>query len=268
MYFLSNIWLRAARSIVPDGIPPPRTVSFDAPWVWLAAGWRDLWSVGVPSLAYGAVFALAAAIMVLGLSQYEAHSVFLALAAGFLLIGPFLAVGLYEASRRLTLGQRVTLRDMMFSGFGARGQLPFFGAVLMFVFLVWMQIAFLILMLFLGSGDVPPASQFTQFLLFTPRGLGLLLAGSAVGGVMAAFVFAISAVAVPMLLVHRTDAVTAARASVAAVLANPKAMALWAALIVVLMATGFATFLVGLVVAFPLIGHATWHAYSEIYGQR
>ena len=68
-----------------------------------------------------------------------------------------------------------------------------------------------------------------------------------------------------MLLVHRTDAVTAARASVAAIVKNPKPMTLWATLIAALMAGGFATLLVGLVVVFPLIGHATWHAYEDIY---
>lgn len=252
--------------LVQDRTPQPRRVPFDAPWAWLAAGWRDMWQAPHVSLAYGLAFAIGAAVLCVGLLQIGAQSLFLALAGGFLLIGPFLAVALYATSRRLALGKDVVLADVILTWFDGRGQLGFFGGGLLFIYLVWLQLAMLLLMLFLGSGGLPPASAFMHELLFTPRGLGLLVVGTAVGGGLAAFVFAISALAVPMLLVRRIDAVTAARSSVSAIVENPKPMALWAALIVVIMAAGFATLLVGLVVAFPLIGHATWHAYADVYG--
>lgn len=255
-------------AVVADEVPAPRRVPFDAPWEWLAAGWRDLWTVPGVSLVYGAGFAVAALMLCLGLMRIEAMSIFLALAGGFLLVGPFLAVGLYEASRRLEFKESVKFRDVMWSWLSARGQLGFFGVVLMFVFLVWMQIAFLLGMLFLGDQPIPPAEKFVQLLLFTPRGLGLLIVGTLVGGALAVTVFSISALAVPMLLDRRTDVFSAAKASLEAVKKNPKPMALWAALIVVIMAAGFATLLVGLVLSFPLIGHATWHAYEDIFGQR
>ena len=101
-------------------------------------------------------------------------------------------------------------------------------------------------------------------LLFTPHGLGLLVAGTAVGGVLAATVFAISVISVPLLMTRRVDAVTAIAASLAAVVLNPKPMALWAGLIAGFMALGIATLYVGLIVVFPLIGHATWHAYRDL----
>lgn len=258
----------AKSAIVADEVPEPRRIPFDAPWEWLAAGWRDLWSVPGISLIYGAAFAFAALLLCVGLMRIEAVSLFLALAGGFLLVGPFLAVGLYETSRRLSMKDSVRFRDVMWSWLSARGQLGFFGAVLMFGFLIWLQIAFLLAMLFLGAQGIPPADQFMQLLLFTPRGLGLLIVGTLVGGVLAVTVFSISALAVPLLLDRRTDVFTAAKASVNTVIKNPKPMALWAALIVVIMAAGFATLLVGLVVAFPLIGHATWHAYLDIFGER
>lgn len=244
----------------------PRRVAFDAPWGWLASGWRDLWQAPGVSLAYGGAFALAAFVLVLGLWRQEAQSLFLVLAGGFLLIGPLVAVGLYEASRRLARGEKIALRDVVWAGLSAEGQLGFFGAILLFAFMVWLQIAFLLLMLFFGSSGLPDPSALMQALLLTPRGLGLLVVGTLAGAVLAAIVFAISAVAIPYLLERRTDAVSAARASIAAVAHNPKPMALWAALIVVIMGAGFATLLVGLIVAFPLIGHATWHAYAAIYG--
>jgi uncharacterized membrane protein len=244
----------------------PRIVRFDAPWAWLQAGWRDLWQQPLLSLGYGAAFATAAAAIALGLAQLEVHALFLALAGGFMLLGPLAAGGLYEISRRLGHGLPVSFADMIGAGYASRGQLLFFGGLLTFAFMLWIRVAVLLLALFLGSTVLPPPSQFMQLLLFTPSGLGLLIVGSLVGGIIAIAIFALSAVAIPMLLDRPIDFVTAAVASVRAVTANPKPMALWAALIAVLMAAGFATILAGLVIAFPLIGHATWHAYVDLYG--
>lgn len=265
---MTEATVKPAGDITADIIPEPRRVPFDAPWEWLAAGWRDVWAVPGISLTYGAAFALAALVLCLGLMRIEAVSLFLALAGGFLLIGPFLAVGLYEASRRMKWKDQPRFRDVMWSWLSARGQLGFFGVVLMFVFMVWMQIAFLLAMGFLGGQALPPPEQFMHMLLFTPRGLGLLIAGTIVGGLLAVAVFSMSALAVPLLLDRRVDVVSAVKASLSTVAKNPKPMALWAALIVVIMAAGFAMLLVGLAVAFPLIGHATWHAYEDIFGER
>ncbi len=257
----------ASSDVVSDRPLAPRLIPVDAPWGWLAAGWRDMWRMPEISLVYGAGFALAAALLCWGLYSFDALSLCLPLAGGFMLIGPLMAVGLYDASRRLAANKPVRLIEVILAGFAARGQLALLGAVLFLILIVWLQLAFGLLLLFLGTAGLPSINDFAQLLLMTPRGLGLLITGSLVGGVIAAFVFAATAVAVPMLLVAQTDALTAARASMAAVLRNPKPMALWASLIVVIMAAGFATLLVGLVVAFPLIGHATWHAYADIYGE-
>jgi uncharacterized membrane protein len=264
-----NILAIGAGAVASDGtLREPAKVAFDDPWIWLAAGWRDLWQAPAIGLTYGAVFALAALALAVGLLSMQAHSLFPALAGGFLLLAPFLAMGLYEASRRMSAGEPVSLGSALAAGFTAKGQIAFFGVALMIVFLVWLELAFILLVLFMGGGGLPPPSEFLPTLLFTLPGLGLLVVGSIVGGSLAAIVFAMSAVAVPMLLVERIDAVTAMRASIQAVVANPKPMALWAALIAVMIAAGFATLLLGLVVAFPLIGHTTWHVYRGVYGPR
>jgi uncharacterized membrane protein len=239
-------------------------VAFDAPWNWLAAGWRDLWSAPHISLLYGVIFAGLSASLTLGLLVADLTSLVLALAGGFLLIGPVAAVGLYEVSRRLENGERVTWRDVFRIWPKTAGQLGFFGAILAFVYFVWLQLAFLLLMLFLGAQPLPPASEFVPTLLFTPHGLGLLVAGTIIGGLLAALAFAISVISVPLLMTRRIDAVTAISNSLAAVMLNPRPMALWAALIAAFIAVGIATVFVGLVVAFPLIGHATWHAFRDV----
>lgn len=241
-----------------------RQVAFDAPWAWLAAGWRDMWSAPGISLLYGAVFSALSALLVLGLLAGGLASLTLALAGGFLLVGPAAAVGLYEMSRQLEGGQRPGLGRVLTRGLAAAGQLGFFGAILAFVYFVWVQLALLLFMLFFGGQPLPPASDFVAALLLTNHGVGLLVTGTIVGGLLAALVFSISVISVPLLMTRRVDAVTAIVASLEAVWRNPKPMALWAGLIAGFMALGLASLLVGLVIVFPLIGHATWHAFRDV----
>jgi uncharacterized membrane protein len=239
-------------------------VPLDAPWVWLAAGWRDLWSVPRISLLYGAVFAAVAVCLTTGLMLAGYESLMLALAGGFLLVGPVAAIGLYETSRRLETLQPLDPASILLAGLRAPGQLGFFGAILAFLFVLWVQIAFLIFMLFMGGQALPSADQFVPTLLFTPRGLGLLVTGTLVGAVLAFLVFGISVITPPLLMTRQIDAVSAIRASLMAVALNPKPMLLWASLIAGFMALGIATLSIGLIVIFPLIGHATWHAFRDL----
>lgn len=243
-----------------------RRVAFDAPWQWLAAGWQDMWQIPRISLTYGGVFAMFALALVAGLWWAGSLTMFLALAGAFLLGGPVLAVGLCAASQRLQRGEDVTFADVALAGFAARGQLGLFGGMLLLIALVWLQLAFLLLMLFFGPTGLPPVDDFARTLLMTPRGLGLLVTGTLVGGMLAVLVYAISVISVPLLLISQCDVITAASASVRTVLRNPKPMLLWAALIVAISALGLATLLAGLIIAFPLLGHASWHAFTDILG--
>jgi uncharacterized membrane protein len=248
--------------------PEPRQLAFDAPWGWLAAGWQDLWAQPNISLPYGAIFAITAALMTVGLFVADALPLLPALAGGFLLIGPLVAVGLYEASRLRVNGRKPRIAEVALAPRAARGQLAFAGALLLIIYLLWVRAAFLLFMLFIGGASLPPPSEFMRLLLFTPHGLALLVVGTAVGAFLALFVFATTVVSIPMLLDRRIDVFSAAVASVRAVIANLKPMVLWAVLIAVIIAAGFATLFLGLAIAFPLIGHATWHAYQETFGQR
>src|SRR5262245_49176911 len=103
-------------------------VSLDAPWHWLAAGWRDMWSAPRISLFYGGAFALLSVALALALLARGLESLTLALAGGFLLIGPAAAVGLYEVSRHLEGGQRLRLGEVLRYGLRAGSELVFFGA--------------------------------------------------------------------------------------------------------------------------------------------
>jgi len=236
-------------------------LTLDDPWRWVAAGWRDMWAMPTVSLAYGAFFSLISLTLAATLFVAELSSVVLAFAAGFMLIGPMMAVGLYEASRRLEAGEPVHLRDVLFVKTASPAQLAFLGGLLMLVLLAWMRVATLLFALFFGLDGFPPIVDFLPTIMFTAHGLSLAVVGTAVGAIIAFVVFSISALSAPLLLERDMDAISAMLASVQSVRENIGPMFLWAWIIALVMTAGMVTLFLGMVVAFPLIGHATWHAY-------
>lgn len=238
-------------------------IPFDAAWKWLAAGARDMRRAPMVSLTYGAFFSYISLSLLVGLYLAGALSLVLPLAGGALLLGPMIAVGLYETSRRLEEGEPVSLPDIISFSIRLMGQLAFMGVFLLIIYLVWLEIAFLLFMLFLGPQSLQ-LETIVPTLLFTPSGIGLLIVGTAAGAVLALLVFALTSVSIPLLMRREVDVVTAALTSIRAVSLNPAPMLLWAVLIAGLMAFAFATLFLGLIVVFPLIGHATWHAYRSL----
>jgi uncharacterized membrane protein len=137
------------------------------------------------------------------------------------------------------------------------------GLILMLFHLAWVRIATLLYALFFGQAN-PALDSLVNTLLFSPMSLPFLAIGTLTGAVLAAIVFAIGAVSLPLLLDHDVDVITAVTTSFSAVRHNWRPMALWAALIVIFTAIGMALFYVGLAVALPLVGHASWHAYRDL----
>lgn len=244
---------------LPRSIDHGRDLPASAPLAWLAAGWRDLWTHPGVSLLYGlGVTLLSYAIIYLMFSIGWAQILFPAL-AGFLVIGPLLATGLYEKSRYLAAGRKPSLGAMLFPQGGAH--LFFVGAVLTTLMLVWVRAAVLLYALFFGWRPFPGFDQIVPMLVSTPPGIGLLVVGTAVGGLFAAFSFAIGAFSIPLVLDRRLDAFSAMGLSLSYVTSNMPATMVWAVLVVGLTLVSLATGLVGLILIFPLLGHATWHAY-------
>lgn len=248
----------------PDGTPI-RQITYDFPWRWLAAGWADTFRKPWISLSYGFLVTLASWVLTELLLYGDMLFLVLPLAAAFMLLGPMLAVGLYEMSRRLETGERTGLNNVLFVATKSPLQLAFMGLLLTLFFLAWVRIATLIFALFFGFG-FPTWEQLVPTLLLTPQGLIFLIVGTAVGAVLALAVFAISAVSVPMLMDRDVDALSATITSIQSVRHNLGPMLLWGWLIALITAFGIGTLFVGLIVTFPLIGHATWHAYRDLLG--
>lgn len=237
----------------------------DAALGWLRAGWRDLVTQPALSLLYGvAVFLASLAALALIILGGWGNVLFPAVAA-FLIVGPVAAVGLYEKSRRLEANESIALRDILFVGFRPGQQIFFVGAILALLAVLWMRAAKITYALFFGWRPVPDSFwEVLEVLFLTPMGLAMLVAGSAIGALFAAFAFAISAFSIPMLLDRDIDAFTAMGTSMRLALRNVLPMTVWGAIVLAAFLISLATGLVGLVIAFPLIGHATWHGYRAV----
>lgn len=251
-------------AIVPLAEQRRRHLPASAAFGWLAAGWRDLLTQPGPSLAYGlVVFAISLAV-VWSLFAFGLDYILFPALAGFMVVGPLVAIGLYQKSRDFEARQPVSLTRMIFVKPASGGQVLFTGAILCLLMLVWMRAAVIIYALFFGLLPFPGLDHVSTMLFTTPEGWGMLVVGSIVGALFAAFSFAISVFAVPMLLDRRTDAFTAMGTSISMVWNNKPVMLMWGAIVLVLFLACVATGLLGLIVAFPLLGHATWHSYRAI----
>ncbi|MCB0065868.1 MAG: DUF2189 domain-containing protein [Caldilineaceae bacterium] len=235
-----------------------------APLVWLRAGWRDLMVNPTISLLYGLAIFVASVVVIVGLFALALDYILFPALAGFMVIGPLLAVGLYEKSRRIARGDRVTFASMVMVRPRAGGQALFAGALLGLLMLFWMRSAVILYALFFGLRPFPGVEEILPTLVTTQSGWLLLVVGTLVGGLFAAFSFAISAFSIPMLLDERVDAFTAMGTSVALVWHNLPVMLAWGAIVLALFVVSAITGLIGLILVFPLLGHATWHAYQAM----
>lgn len=257
------IQIDESEQVVIMGQQNIRIVELDRPWLWLAAGWRDFTRSPTVSLCYGFMFSLAGYVLMYGLYAMDMFYLVLPMAAGFTLVGPVAAVGLYDASRRHEAGQAVTCSGSLRSFLTHASTVSAMGLVLMLFLLAWIRVAMLIFALFFGEQPIH-GENFIASVFFAPESLPFVVTGTVVGGLLAAVVFAISAISLPMLLDRNVGVPAAVATSIRAVNRNPQAMALWAALIAGFTAFGIATMFIGLAVTLPLVGHASWHAYRDL----
>lgn len=262
-------------SAIPEIVPPlprPRThwqrLPISAPFRWLYAGSRDLMVVPGPSLLYGLFVFVVSAAIVAGIFWAGIDYILLPALSAFIIAGPVLALGLYQKSRLLSKGHRARLRDMLFVEARSTGQILFIGALLALLAMAWIRASVIVYALFFGLRPFPGMEQIVPVLVLTPTGWAMLTVGTLIGGLFAALSFSISFLSVPMLLDQRIDAFTAMGNSMVMAWNNRSVTICWGAIVVALMLFAIVTGLLGLIVVFPLLGHATWHAYLDFKASR
>ncbi|WP_372527254.1 DUF2189 domain-containing protein [Piscinibacter sp.] len=245
----------------PAEEPRVREVNLSRPFVWLRLGARDVVHLPRASLGFGGV--VAAIGLLLMVVTWKATYVAPALLGGFLLVAPFLAINLYALSHQLEQGQAANTAEAWGAWRANADSIALFGLILALAYIFWERLA-AIVFAFFYSGQALHLSRLPMELLLSGQYVGLLFAFVAAGAVLAAIVFALSVVSAPLLVDRPVDVITATLTSLRCCARNPGPMLLWAALIATLTAVGFATLMLGLIVIFPWLAYASWHAYRDL----
>jgi uncharacterized membrane protein len=231
--------------------------------LWLRRGWDDLRSIGRPSLGHGLFITMLGGIL---LMLGSSHPYLIAASvSGYLLIGPMMTTGLCELSRRRAANEPLGFDESLQPMTRNREDLLYFGAVLAIGAAAWFVVSQLVLQSVLHT-SAPSLAVALWGSITDNISRPEMLAYVGSGAVIAAVAFTLSVVSVPLIIDRHASALDAMWISVQTTFRNLPAMIVWSALIVALTALGFATFLVGMIVVAPILGHATWHAYRDLIG--
>jgi uncharacterized membrane protein len=242
----------------PRSVPRVSTLTTGDPFRWLMRGVQDAAAEPGIALFYGICFWLMAWVLSAVFQHKPEYT--MSITSGCLLVGPFLAMGLYEVSRRRELGLKPELSASITCWDRHLGSMGMLVLVLIVFELLWGRASLVVFAVFFNSG-MPDTSGVLKALL-SPQNWEFVAVYLLVGGIFAALVFSSSVVSIPMILDKDTDAVTASLTSIAVVLSNLWVMSLWGALITTLaIASLLAPWAIGILVIGPCLGHASWHAY-------
>lgn len=230
----------------------------------LKSGIADFLRAPAYGLFFGGFYMLGGWFILACLTWLDMPWMIIPVAIGFPIVGPFVAVGLYEVSRRLQAGLPLEWRGVLLVIFGQRErQLSWMAFVVLFIFWMWIYQVRLLLAIFLGFKSFSSIEAFLRIITTTPEGIAFLGVGTAVGAVWAFLLFSSTVIAMPLLLERDFDFITAMITSFKTVFASPVAMLGWGVVVTVLAAMALLPAFIGLLVILPVLGHATWHLYRR-----
>src|SRR6202022_1216047 len=231
----------------------------------LRLGWEDFKAVPSHAIILCVIYPVLGLVLARTVLGYSVLPLLFPLAAGFALVGPFAALGLYELSRRRERGEPASAWnavDVLRSpSFGAMLGL---GVLLLTLFVTWVATAQAIYVAAFGYETAAGIPDFAKRVLTTPQGWWLIIAGCGVGFLFALVALCISVVSFPLMLDRHAGAGDAMVTSLRAVARNPGPMVVWGLIVAVLLVAGSLPFFLGLAVVIPLLGHATWHLYRQV----
>ena len=234
----------------------------------LRLGWEDFKAMPSHAIVLCVIYPVLGLVLFRLVLGYSVLPLLFPLAAGFTLIGPFAAIGLYELSRRRERGEEAAAWHAVYvlraPSFGAMLEL---GILLFVLFGTWIAAADAIYIAIFGHTPAASIPDFATRILTTPEGWLLIIVGCGVGFLFAVVVLCISVVAFPLMLDRHATAIDAIRTSLRVALKNPVPIAAWGLIVAVLLAIGSLPFFVGLAVVLPVLGHATWHLYRRAVEQ-
>ncbi len=247
-----------------SGLPEVRAIRFHDLKEILALGWRDFSRAPLYGMFFGAVYAIGGIILVASVLHFDMAWMIYPLVIGFALIGPFVATGLYETSRRLENKTPLTWSGILLVVWEQhRRELGWMAFVMLFVFWVWMYQIRTLVAVFFGFQGFATLQGFMDVVFTTTNGLTFLLVGHVVGAIISMVLFSLTVVSCPLLLEREIDFVTALITSIRAVAASPMVMLGWGACVVVAVILSAVPAFLGLLVVLPVLGHATWHLYKR-----
>jgi len=245
--------------------PVVRRVSMSDLWEALAKGLDDFRAMPTHVLFICLVYPVVGLLLWRAASGYDFLPLLFPLAAGFALVGPFAAIGLYELSRRREQGLDTSWKHML--DVVHSPSLPAIltvGLFLLLNFVIWIAVAQAIYVAHFGYAEPESLAAFVHDVLMTPQGRSMILVGNGIGLLFAALAMSVSVVSFPLLLDRHVGAAVAMFTSVRAVVKNPITMAVWGLIVATLLLAGFLVLFVGLVVVLPILGHSTWHLYRKV----
>lgn len=260
---MSDIPQPTAPARTPD--PVIRTIRWQDIIDSLVAGLRDFAAVPQYGLFFGGIYAFGGLAIFASLFWLDLVYLAYPLAAGFALICPFAATGLYEVSRRREKGDPLSFGIVLGSVWAQRRrEMSWMAFVAIFLLIMWLYQVRLLIALFLGLRSFGTLGEFLHVLISTPEGLTFLAVGHVAGAILSVIAFTITVVSFPLLVDRDHDFITAIITSFRAVAANPVVMLGWALIVVLLMIAAIMPMFVGLLVVLPVLGHATWHIYRRV----
>ncbi len=248
----------------PDEMPEPAKIGFDAIGGSLRAGWRDFMRAPGYGLFFSAFYVLGGLVLTAVAAASGQEWWLMPFIVGFPLVAPFAAVGLYEVSRRLEAGEPLIWREVIGTVFAQKDrQLPSMAMVVLLMFMFWVFVAHTTFALFMGVSSLTNVTSSPEMLL-QGRGLIMLLVGTLIGAGFAAVLFSFTVVGLPLLLDREVDFITAIITSIKAVMLNPVVLAVWGLVIAAILLAGMLPLFLGLFIALPVLGHASWHMYRQL----